>query len=308
MPFVAEGSRPAGRSRVEEESPPLEFATRSPRDPPPRRGVPGRAVRGPYLDPETAHFYVRYGTTGWSLRDPYGPERRWCGDGLLRPGRAPRSRPHARLLELNHTSPSALLAGRPRHLPLPHAVRPRPRARRPAQRHLRRRQHLRRYDDRIVALRRQTALDGIRDTGARSVAPASCDPRHRTRDDDQRRRAAAARPLRQVAVTPLASNRKARHDYEVLETWRRRAAGRHRGQSSRQGRVQLKDSYVDLRDGQAFLVARTSAPTSRQPREPRARAAGASCCCTARDRPPLRPGAKQKGYRGAARDLLKGRG
>ena len=41
-------------------------------------------------------------------------------------------------------------------------------------------------------------------------------------------------------VTPLASNRKARHDYEVLETVE---AG-----------VQLKDAYVDFRDGQAFLV------------------------------------------------------
>ena len=58
-----------------------------------------------------------------------------------------------------------------------------------------------------------------------------------------------------AAVTPLASNRKARHDYEVLETVEAgvQLAGTE-VKAARQGRVQLKDSYVDFRDGQAFLV------------------------------------------------------
>ena len=58
-----------------------------------------------------------------------------------------------------------------------------------------------------------------------------------------------------AAVTPLASNRKARHDYEVLETVEAgvQLAGTE-VKSAREGRVQLKDSYVDFREGQAFLV------------------------------------------------------
>jgi SsrA-binding protein len=64
-------------------------------------------------------------------------------------------------------------------------------------------------------------------------------------------RRAAAR----VAITPLASNRKARHDYEILETLEAglQLAGTE-VKAARQGRVQLKDSYVELRDGQAFLI------------------------------------------------------
>jgi SsrA-binding protein len=57
------------------------------------------------------------------------------------------------------------------------------------------------------------------------------------------------------SVRPLASNRKARHDYHVLETVE---AGMvldgTEVKSARQGRVQLKDSYVEFRDGEAFLV------------------------------------------------------
>ncbi len=68
---------------------------------------------------------------------------------------------------------------------------------------------------------------------------------------DAPRRGTAARH----AVQPLASNRKARHDYEVLETVEAglQLAGTE-VKAARQGRVQLKDSYVELRDGQAFLV------------------------------------------------------
>ena len=57
------------------------------------------------------------------------------------------------------------------------------------------------------------------------------------------------------AIRPLASNRRALHDYHVLETFE--AGIRLKGtevKSVREGRVQLKDSYVEFRDGQAFLV------------------------------------------------------
>ena len=72
----------------------------------------------------------------------------------------------------------------------------------------------------------------------------------------------AARPPRaggrssaRDAVVPLASNRKARHDYEVLETVEAgvQLAGTE-VKAARQGRVQLKDSHVEFRNGQAFLI------------------------------------------------------
>jgi len=65
----------------------------------------------------------------------------------------------------------------------------------------------------------------------------------------------ATRPKDKDAVRPLASNKRARYDYHVLETFE--AGLRLKGtevKSVREGRVQLKDSYVEFRDGQAFLV------------------------------------------------------
>jgi SsrA-binding protein len=57
------------------------------------------------------------------------------------------------------------------------------------------------------------------------------------------------------ATRPLASNRKARHDYHVLETVEAGLALHGTEvKSARQGRVQLKDSYVEFRAGEAFLV------------------------------------------------------
>lgn len=57
------------------------------------------------------------------------------------------------------------------------------------------------------------------------------------------------------ATRPLASNRKARHDYHVLETVEAGLALHGTEvKSARQGRVQLKDSYVEFRSGEAFLV------------------------------------------------------
>jgi SsrA-binding protein len=66
-----------------------------------------------------------------------------------------------------------------------------------------------------------------------------------------------------AAVQPLASNRKALHDYEVLERLEGglMLAGTE-VKSARQGRVQLKDSHVDFRDGQAFLVGVHISPYS----------------------------------------------
>jgi SsrA-binding protein len=56
-------------------------------------------------------------------------------------------------------------------------------------------------------------------------------------------------------VRPLASNKRVRHDYEVLDTFE---AGLEltgtEVKAARNGKIQLKDSYVDFRDGQAFLV------------------------------------------------------
>jgi SsrA-binding protein len=67
---------------------------------------------------------------------------------------------------------------------------------------------------------------------------------------------------------PLASNRRARHDYEVLETVE--AGIQLSGtevKSVRSGRVQLKDSYVEIKDGQAWLVGAHISPYSHGNRE-----------------------------------------
>ena len=56
-------------------------------------------------------------------------------------------------------------------------------------------------------------------------------------------------------MRPLASNRRARHDYAVLETME--AGIKLSGtevKAVRTGRVQLKDSFVEFRDGQAWLI------------------------------------------------------
>lgn len=61
----------------------------------------------------------------------------------------------------------------------------------------------------------------------------------------------------------LASNRKARHDYHILETLE---AGivlvGTEVKSARAGRVQLKDSYVEVVEGEAYLVGAHISPYS----------------------------------------------
>ena len=76
-----------------------------------------------------------------------------------------------------------------------------------------------------------------------------------------------SRPER-TAIKPLASNRKARHDFEILETVEAglQLAGTE-VKSMRQGRVQLKDSHVEFRNGQAFLVGVHVSPYSHGNRE-----------------------------------------
>jgi len=58
-----------------------------------------------------------------------------------------------------------------------------------------------------------------------------------------------------IPIRALATNKRVRHDYEVLDTFE---AGLEltgtEVKAARNGKVQLKDSYVDFRDGQAFLV------------------------------------------------------
>ena len=62
---------------------------------------------------------------------------------------------------------------------------------------------------------------------------------------------------------PLASNRRARHDYHILE---RMEAGiallGTEVKSVREGRVQLKDSYVEIREGEAWLIGAHISPYS----------------------------------------------
>src|SRR5262245_49727713 len=57
------------------------------------------------------------------------------------------------------------------------------------------------------------------------------------------------------ALRPLASNRKARHDYTILESVEA-GISLHGTEvkAARGGNVQLKDSYVEFRDGEMFLI------------------------------------------------------
>jgi SsrA-binding protein len=77
-------------------------------------------------------------------------------------------------------------------------------------------------------------------------------------------------PKPKDAVRPLASNKRARHDYHVLETFEAgiQLAGTE-VKSVREGRVQLKDSYVEFKDGQAYLVGVHVSPYSHGNRENR---------------------------------------
>lgn len=69
-------------------------------------------------------------------------------------------------------------------------------------------------------------------------------------------------------VKVLAKNRKARHDYHILETFTAGMALKGTEvKSVRAGKIQLKDSYVEVRDGQAWLVGAHISPYSHGNRE-----------------------------------------
>lgn len=66
----------------------------------------------------------------------------------------------------------------------------------------------------------------------------------------------------------LATNRRARHDYHLLD--RLEAGVSLTGtevKSIRRGRIQLKDSYVEIRDGEAWLVGAHVSPYEHGNRE-----------------------------------------
>jgi SsrA-binding protein len=80
-----------------------------------------------------------------------------------------------------------------------------------------------------------------------------------------KQRAGAARD---GAPRPLASNRRAHHDYHIVEAVE--AGIQLQGtevKAVRTGKVQLKDSFVEFRDGQAFLVGAHISPYSHGNRE-----------------------------------------
>jgi SsrA-binding protein len=74
----------------------------------------------------------------------------------------------------------------------------------------------------------------------------------------------------------LASNRRARYEFEILETFEAGIVLQGTEvKSIREGRVQLKDSYVEVRAGEAFLVGCHVSPyshgnrTNHEPERPR---------------------------------------
>lgn len=66
----------------------------------------------------------------------------------------------------------------------------------------------------------------------------------------------------------LAVNRRARHDYEILETFEAGLALKGTEvKAARQGKVQLKDSYVEVKDGEAYLIGAHISPYTHGNRE-----------------------------------------
>ena len=80
----------------------------------------------------------------------------------------------------------------------------------------------------------------------------------------------------------IAQNRKARHDFEILDTYE---AGMvltgTEVKSLRAGRANLTDGYATVDDGEVWLRASTSPSTTRGRGPTTSRGARASCCCTA---------------------------
>jgi SsrA-binding protein len=78
----------------------------------------------------------------------------------------------------------------------------------------------------------------------------------------------AAKARQDSAPRSLASNRRAHHDYHILESVE--AGIQLQGtevKAVRSGKVQLKDSFVEFKDGQAFLIGAHISPYSHGNRE-----------------------------------------
>ncbi len=73
---------------------------------------------------------------------------------------------------------------------------------------------------------------------------------------------------KEPSVKVLARNRKARFDYHILETFEAgMALTGTEVKSVREGKIQLKDSYVEVRDDQAWLVGAHISPYTHGNRE-----------------------------------------
>jgi len=73
---------------------------------------------------------------------------------------------------------------------------------------------------------------------------------------------------KEPATRLLAQNRRARHDYEIVETMEAGIAlSGTEVKAVRTGKVQLKDSFVEVRNGQAWLVGVHISPYSHGNRE-----------------------------------------
>ena len=82
----------------------------------------------------------------------------------------------------------------------------------------------------------------------------------------------SARDHKNQGKRMLAVNRRARRDYEILDRFEAGLVLKGTEvKSIREGRIQLKDSYVEVRDGEAYLVGSHVSPYSfgnRQNHEP----------------------------------------
>jgi SsrA-binding protein len=73
----------------------------------------------------------------------------------------------------------------------------------------------------------------------------------------------AEKTAREKAQSSIAENRKAFHDYHLLENLRGRLGpARHRGEGDPRGRVNLRDSFARVEDGEVFLYNVNISPYS----------------------------------------------
>ena len=140
----------------------------------------GELFEDPYLDPETSHFYVRYGTTVLEIAvDPYGPEdtmvqvMAYCVQGVRLEADLLMG-----LLELNHHLAFGAFSLVGRDIFLSHTLFGRGLDRSALLGAIAAVANVAdEYDDRIVAkYGGQTALDRIRDTGGKRGRAGGRDP------------------------------------------------------------------------------------------------------------------------------------